>query len=82
MEEISLLFNQIIQRTIDLSIGFENNQRELCLKKARITLGVLLAQDKLKNIQLGITLDNNRIIWFDNLSRDILFEFNPLSIQV
>tara|TARA_B110000285_G_scaffold145423_1_gene162376 strand:+ start:2703 stop:2948 length:246 start_codon:yes stop_codon:yes gene_type:complete len=74
-EEMSELFNKIIQRTSDLSIGFETKQRELCLKKARITLGVMLAQDKLKNIQLGITLDNNRIVWFDNLSRDIFFEF-------
>ena len=74
-DEMSILFNKIIQRTSDLSIDFETTQRELCLKKARITLGVMLAQDKLKNIQLGITLDNNRIVWFDNLSRDIFFEF-------
>jgi len=75
-EEMSELFNKIIQRTSDLSIGFETTQRELCLKKARITLGVLLAKDKLKNIELGITLNETKLIWFDNLSRDILFEFD------
>ena len=75
-DEMSELFNKIIQRTSDLSIGFETTQREICLKKARITLGVLLSQDKLKNIELGITLNETKLIWFNNLSRDILFEFD------
>ena len=75
-EEMSELFNKIIQRTSDLSIDFETKQREICLKKARITLGILLAKDKLKNIELGITLNETKIIWFNNLSRDILFEFD------
>ena len=75
-DEMSILFNKIIQRTSDLSIDFETKQRELCLKKARITLGILLAKDKLKNIELGITLNETKLIWFNNLSRDILFEFD------
>jgi outer membrane protein assembly factor BamE (lipoprotein component of BamABCDE complex) len=73
-EELSLLFTSIIQRTADLSVGSKN--METCIKKARITLGVLLAKDKLKNLQLGITRDNDIIVWFDNVSREILFQFD------
>jgi outer membrane protein assembly factor BamE (lipoprotein component of BamABCDE complex) len=73
-EELSLLFTSIIQRTADLSVGSKN--MENCIKKARIVLGVLLAKDKLKNLQLGITRDNDTIVWFDNISREILFQFD------
>jgi hypothetical protein len=73
-EELELLFNRIIQRTADLSIG--SKKIETCIKKARIVLGVLLSKNKLKNLQLGITRDNDTIVWFDNISRKILFQFD------